>query len=710
MNLRRRTIDPRSLISDNELSLDPLDSASSISPLTTTTATAAATTTTTATTTADLLTTPSNDVLLDVTLKASVWEHFERLIGVVPLTAKCSICEENLLTPNYGTSSLRRHLFQRHGLQQFGLNETPQPCVATHRLTRKEKENLDALAVDAIIQDGRAFGDFQKSGFKKYINALKPGYKPPTRNYIVKKLKRLHQQHTIYTVTEFEQADFLSVTCDFWTNRQQKSFLVITGHFIDKDFNEHCKVLKFITFEGRHFSKLIAEVIEKELISLGLFNKLITITCDGAANMRDMFNYFNRPHITYIRCIAHKLHLIICNSLNLWVKEKKNRTTTAMAETVEYDSSEDNDEDDLPIRLTQMIRSMSVDVDYISSENSLSKNGDDSSNEPQSENESTDISSDEDEWIDSDHDEEIIDNFIEGVNLQDVVLDDLQKQVKKVVHIAREIVNTSKRTAILSNFLEKKRINYNLQVPKDEHIKRRLSNDVKTRWNSSYKMLSTISMYRDLISDMFKNKGNIDLTNKQRKKLASIELTTDQWDLIKLLVTLLQPFYSATKVLSNNTYPTIGSALYLIRSLEENLVELESNLTLNALKAKVLEKFQYYLSKDTDQFNTLKMYGFFDPTGLAALTKVEQTSVEKQLTQIFKKSFVPTASSSTSSSGAAYTVPKSNNIDKAWEAFLKCTNKELEQEVTTATTTSIQDEFKRYKNLATKLYALKLLL
>ena len=191
------------------------------------------------------------------------------------------------------------------------------------------------------------------------------GYKPPTRNLVVKKLKRLHQQHTAQTRAEYEEADSLSVTCDFWTNRQQKSFLVITGHFVDKNFNDHSKVLKFITFEGRHFSKLIAQVIENELVSLGLYDKLVTITCDGASNMRDMFNYFNRPNITYIHCIAHKLHLIICNGLNLWVKQKKEQDTTDVEETGDEESFED-DEDGMPIRLSQMIKSMSVDIDHVS--------------------------------------------------------------------------------------------------------------------------------------------------------------------------------------------------------------------------------------------------------------------------------------------------------------------------------------------------------
>ena len=168
----------------------------------------------------------------------------------------------------------------------------------------------------------------------------------------------------------------MSITCDFWTNRQQKSFLVITGHYVDKDFNEHSKILKFINFEDRHFSPLIAQEIEKQLISLGLYDKLVTITCDGASNMRDMFTYFTRRKIKYIHCLAHKLHLIICNSLNLWVKTKNNPNTTNI-ETDAEASTEGDSEDESQVTLNQMIRTMSVGMDNISNENNDSETEDD---------------------------------------------------------------------------------------------------------------------------------------------------------------------------------------------------------------------------------------------------------------------------------------------------------------------------------------------
>ncbi|CAF2084954.1 unnamed protein product [Rotaria magnacalcarata] len=198
-------------------------------------------------------------------------------------------------------------------------------------------------------------------------------------------------------------------------------------------------------------------------------------------------------------------------------------------------------------------------------------------------------------------------------------------------------------------------------------------------------MLFTMNLYRDIINDLFKLKGSLGLTAKQRRKLTRIELSTDQWDL---------------------RYPTIGSALYIIRSLEDHLQKDENNAVLNSLKSIVLTEFQKYMFDDIDQFNTLKLYGYLDPTGFSALTRAEQTAIEKQFTTIYKKEFEQSALSSSasrsSSTDSQQIITKMNNIDKAWHAFLKSTNKDPQHEAPTTTTTTIQSEMRFYRNLATK--------
>ena len=187
---------------------------------------------------------------------------------------------------------------------------------------------------------------------------------PPHRNVITKHLKRLYNQHTDQMKIDFQQSKYLSLTCDFWSDRKQNSFLVITGHTIDEKFDQFSKILKFMSFEDRHYSPIIAQEIEKQLTSMNLFSKLVTITCDGAPNMRDMFTYFSRTNIQYIWCIAHKLHLIVCNSLNLWVIMRKKQSIPNNDETITTEDEEDTNQEDL----SQMVRTMSFDVDYSSND------------------------------------------------------------------------------------------------------------------------------------------------------------------------------------------------------------------------------------------------------------------------------------------------------------------------------------------------------
>lgn len=191
MKTRRRTVDSRSLLSENE-SLDTYATAPSIeSSKTITPAEASALITTPAEASASITTPAEASTVTSATstgmsvstsnqptiakLKSDVWQYFERVADSHPLKAKCKTCSEQLSTPNYGTSSLKRHLLQRHNLQQFASNKVSGRHTTPIRLSKVEKKRLDDLAVKAIIKDSRAFGDFHKSGLKSFIDALKPG-------------------------------------------------------------------------------------------------------------------------------------------------------------------------------------------------------------------------------------------------------------------------------------------------------------------------------------------------------------------------------------------------------------------------------------------------------------------------------------------------------------------------------------------------------
>ena len=129
--------------------------------------------------------------------------------------------------------------------------------------------------------------------------------------------------------------EWLSITCDFWSNRVAKSFLVLTGHYLTPTFELKNIILDSSHFDQRHFADKIADEIHSKLDKLGVLNAVTAVTCDGASNMKKAFQNFT--HVDRVWCLAHRLHLIVTNALGFWLK------TTATGVDDDTDNSFDCD-------------------------------------------------------------------------------------------------------------------------------------------------------------------------------------------------------------------------------------------------------------------------------------------------------------------------------------------------------------------------------
>ncbi|CAF4375234.1 unnamed protein product, partial [Rotaria magnacalcarata] len=113
------------------------------------------------------------------------------------------------------------------------------------------------------------------------------GYKPPTRRTVQRQLKRLCNNHTRLLVAELKHIDTLGVTTDLWSDKKMNSYMCLTGHYINSDSKLQYKVLSFTAFPERHTGDQISYTIKKELKRLQVYDKTHTITCDGAANIKN---------------------------------------------------------------------------------------------------------------------------------------------------------------------------------------------------------------------------------------------------------------------------------------------------------------------------------------------------------------------------------------------------------------------------------------
>ncbi len=70
-------------------------------------------------------------------------------------------------------------------LRQLNKESKSKPIIS-----KQEQSQLDEMALKAIINDSQAFNIFSKPGMKKFINHLKPGYKPLSRKTAAGRLKK----------------------------------------------------------------------------------------------------------------------------------------------------------------------------------------------------------------------------------------------------------------------------------------------------------------------------------------------------------------------------------------------------------------------------------------------------------------------------------------------------------------------------------------
>ena len=126
------------------------------------------------------------------------------------------------------------------------------------------------------------------------------GYKPPSRRTVQRQLKRLYKKHTRLLIAELKHIDTLAVTTDLWSDKKMNSYMCLTGHYINSDSKLVSKVLSFTAFPERHRFGQISHTIKKELKRLQVYDKIHTITCDGAANIKKAFESLKPKRV---RCL-----------------------------------------------------------------------------------------------------------------------------------------------------------------------------------------------------------------------------------------------------------------------------------------------------------------------------------------------------------------------------------------------------------------------
>lgn len=161
--------------------------------------------------------------------------------------------------------------------------------------------------------------------------------------------------------------------------------------------------------------------------------------------------------------------------------------------------------------------------------------------------------------------------------------------IKELIVRVRKLSKCVRKSTKISSFVSK--------IAKQENFAAStLKIDFHIRWNTTYLMLQRFIQFRQIVTKITEFPRHIEnLTKAQVEKLSNLCFSNDDWKHLEMLLSLLRPFFEATKMISGSKYLTLPLS-YIIKKILFKFFERPNNdKTESELKKIILNKMKYYL-------------------------------------------------------------------------------------------------------------------
>ena len=199
-------------------------------------------------------------------------------------SAKCKLCFKPYKYTLTTKGNLLKHLqtkhkpaLDKHKEEQLRLNESHQitlsPCgslVKKQTDFKKQEIILTSVVKNLCGAGGLAIGIVEQPWFRHFMKDVEPRFRPVSRNGIKRKLSDLYQQEYSALLNEVKVIALKpTVTLDFWTGRDGRSFMGCTIHYVhEKELKN--SMLFFREVPPPHTSENIRIKFEDELDHCGV--------------------------------------------------------------------------------------------------------------------------------------------------------------------------------------------------------------------------------------------------------------------------------------------------------------------------------------------------------------------------------------------------------------------------------------------------------
>lgn len=188
---------------------------------------------------------------------------------------------------------------QKHDADPTTDSESTQPSVSTFMTTStvkkydandpRQKRITDGIT-SFVVGTLQSLSVVDSDDFRHMIHTIDPRAIVPSRKHLSSKLL-LEKSNEISEslINALGQVPCVSLTIDIWSNRQLRSYIGITAHFI-LNWKLHTALLTCKRFHGRHTADNIVAQYEEVINNFNITDKVSNIITDNASNMVKAFS------------------------------------------------------------------------------------------------------------------------------------------------------------------------------------------------------------------------------------------------------------------------------------------------------------------------------------------------------------------------------------------------------------------------------------
>jgi hypothetical protein len=254
--------------------------------------------------------------------------------------AVCRYCKAEYATGGTGssTSHIRRHLKNCMQKKLQKANDKKQATIPFQPLSsgnpfivpgaRYSNDKMREIMATAIMVHENPFNIVEDDIWMWAFEYANPDFRRITHKTARSDCIALFQKEKKILKQQLESVSKISLTTDMWKSSHQViEYMVITGHFIDMEWNLQKRVLSFVNVPAPRRGIDVADAIYKCLKSWGIENKVFSISVDNASyndsclrclkeNLSLSSKLVLDGSLFHVRCCAHILNLLVQDGLS----------------------------------------------------------------------------------------------------------------------------------------------------------------------------------------------------------------------------------------------------------------------------------------------------------------------------------------------------------------------------------------------------------